>query len=736
MDKKQLIWVILIAILAAMWLPKLLGIEGKEDKPAAPKAPARRVVDEDLGPSRWSFDGTGLTREQVVSQEIPGGSMIGSLKTEDGYPFRLALDPRGAGIRGLRLAGHYDTVSHKRRKDKSDEQLAQWSYSLLNPVMTAGRPVLPFSTQKIRIEGEPDVPTFISPTTTITSADAQGGTFQGHLAWKLDPNSIVRDEGGIPYQTSFILELYPDAKAIIPQYRFTKTYKLTKGSNSLRVELKLENLTESTQKLSVVQYGPAGVPRENLRNDMRSVPVGRHIVEEKKIEADKVLDIGKIAKLARDKAEPLGTNTVADKPVVWAASVNKFFGCMMYPLPKGLDPAAVDAQTPAEDLTVPAKQREFSFDCAVVEGRLGSQLDALADRIEQIEQEHAADPAARDKAVAEAREQVVDTKTPLVVFTSEPEAVAAGQSLTLAFDVYCGVKSRDTFENIPLYKKLAYTGTIRFRECFCVINWLVLGLMWIIEAGGGLLGNYGIVIIVLVLLIRALLHPITKKSQVNMMKFQKLQPQIKEIQAKYKDDKAGQQKAMMEFMKGHGASPILGCLPMLLQMPIWIALYTGLQASASLRHEGLLPFWITDLAGTDAILTFKPVMVPLLGGMIGPVTGLNILPLLMTAFMFLQQKFTPMQSQATASEDQRKQQKMMMVMMSAMMMLFFYNAPSGLTLYVMASSAGGVLESYFIRKHIREREALDAARETRVSVPGTKVARGQRPKKPKGPFKY
>ena len=110
----------------------------------------------------------------------------------------------------------------------------------------------------------------------------------------------------------------------------------------------------------------------------------------------------------------------------------------------------------------------------------------------------------------------------------------------------------------------------------------------------------------------------------------------------------------------------------------------------------------------------------------------NLLPILLTVAMFLQTKFNPAMASQSASPDQAQQQKMMKYLMPVMMLFIFYKAPSGLNLYIMSSTMGGVLEQYFIRKHIREQEELQAASETVVKVSG-KGPRGARPKKPKGP---
>jgi YidC/Oxa1 family membrane protein insertase len=256
-------------------------------------------------------------------------------------------------------------------------------------------------------------------------------------------------------------------------------------------------------------------------------------------------------------------------------------------------------------------------------------------------------------------------------------------------------------------------------------------MLWLLNALSRVtFGNYGVAILILVVLTRLALHPLTKKSQVAMSKMQKFQPEMQKIREKYKDDKAKLNEEMMKLYKQSGSTPVLGCLPMFLQMPIWVALWTALSASVELRHAGFLPFWITDLSAPDELFLFgRVILIPLIGTSIW---AFNLLPILLAVAMGLQQKFTPT-STPSSDPQQARTQKIMMYFMTGFMLLIFYNQPSGLNLYIMASTFAGVAEQYVIRKHIRERDAAEAAGETRVSV--GKAFRDQRPKKPKGPFR-
>jgi YidC/Oxa1 family membrane protein insertase len=226
------------------------------------------------------------------------------------------------------------------------------------------------------------------------------------------------------------------------------------------------------------------------------------------------------------------------------------------------------------------------------------------------------------------------------------------------------------------------------------------------------------------------MHPVTKKSQVSMMKMQKLGPKMEEIKKKYANNKAEMNKKVMALYKTEGVSPVSSMLPMMIQMPIWIALWTAINTSIDLRGAGFLPFWITDLSAPDALIRFKEITIPLLGWHID---SFNLLPLMMGLVMYLQQKLMPHSASSSQANPQAaQQQKMMMVMMTLMFPIMLYKGPSGVNLYIMSSIGGGVIEQIVIRKHIREKEAqATTGLVSATSKTGGKVKK----KKPKPFFK-
>jgi len=176
--------------------------------------------------------------------------------------------------------------------------------------------------------------------------------------------------------------------------------------------------------------------------------------------------------------------------------------------------------------------------------------------------------------------------------------------------------------------------------------------------------NYGWAIIIITIIIKLITWPLQTKSFTSMQKMQKVQPELKALQEKYKDDKTKLQQEMMLLYRKHGVNPMGGCLPMLLQMPIFFALFAALSRSIELWGAPFL--WIKDLSLPDNVATL-PFSIPFLGD------GVNPLAIVMGVAMVGQQALMPSTGDAS--------QKRMMYLMPVVMMVFFYKAPSGLVLY-------------------------------------------------------
>jgi len=636
----------------------------------APAAPASRPASR---PASAPSDSEHLWRDDSLAE--PEKIVLGSVDPEGKYLFAVELNTRGAAVNTLKLAGYFATVQDKRRYEgnpaeyeralKEDPEL-KGHYSLLNPVRNGRELVLPYATRSVSVK----LPGWETPKTWLV----------GEKNWRLVGGEAPPASG--PRRSAALAwALYDRGR---PLLRITKTYTLREADYSFGMTVRVENLSGEPIEVALDQLGPTGVPLEDLRRDQRRAAYGKLDPDHQRVQV-RLVSPKKPGRVAAGLEEPIGSSDQTEA-TLWVGQTNKYFGSMMYLLPARPD------------------------SLAAAEARAMFYLRHLAEA-----------PGSMTHATG--------LRSPLQRLSP------AGGQVEMSFDIFAGPKKREMFSDQnakyykPLYKQLNYLATIDFGRC-CSWGPLSLGMMWLLQKLSVVMfGNYGLAIILLVLLVRIVLHPLTKKGQVTMMKMQKLAPAMQKLKEKYADDKEALNRETMKLYKQQGAMPLLGCLPMLLQMPIWVALFTSLNAAVELRHAAFLPVWITDLAAPDRLVTWsESVSLPLIGN------SLNLLPILLTVAMFFQTKLNPqMGAQATAGPDQQKQQKMMRYMMPAMMLLFFYQAPSGLTLYIMASTFAGVIEQMVIRRHIQKKEAEEAAMQTLVRVPG-KGPRGSRPKKPKGPF--
>lgn len=313
----------------------------------------------------------------------------------------------------------------------------------------------------------------------------------------------------------------------------------------------------------------------------------------------------------------------------------------------------------------------------------------------------------------------------LMTFETTTTKLAAGESHAMSMSAFFGPRWRSVLD-LPFYagatRDYDLTLVVKSGPCgFCAFDWLINGLVALLSFFHMIARDWGIAIILLVALVRTLLHPITKKSQMQLMKMGKMGPEMQKLKEKYGDDKEAFAKAQMTLMKEQGLGPLLGCLPMFLQMPIWIALWQALQSTFELRQGSFLWHWtwIEDLSKPDYLITFKAVTLPF--GIV--LDGFNLLPLLLGVVFHVQARIQNSLSVA-ATPEQEQQKKMMMWMSTFLFPLFLYNGPSGLNLYILTSTFVGMIESKIIRDHIKQKEEAEkAAAPVIVDARPTRAAR-------------
>ncbi|MBW8015361.1 MAG: membrane protein insertase YidC [Planctomycetes bacterium] len=592
--------------------------------------------------------------------------VLGSDQEGSDFKFAVELTSKGAAIKQATLSEW---------KDRNPEE--QKPLAVLSPVEHKGGDVYSLSNGKLRIDGH-QLPL-------------------SKLQWKM--GEVVKGDAGSE-SVSFEAVIYKKfetqdgSKTETNALKLVKTYSVTPGSYDVKISLVVENLDDKGVKATMELQGPTGISREGSRQDMRSVVSGflaGDTVESSKRDQRRLRAAMKAGAKAKAKEKLDLSLKKKTGRFLWSSITNKYFAVIVRP--------------------VPAKDEEFT------DVKLGK-----AQYFDPVSFEGKADG---DEDIS-------------FGMTVEPGEIAAGGSVSYDFEIFVGPKIKKLFEDNATYKKLGYIQTVSFMACFCcpdaIINPLSFGIMALMKGMHTYLHiNYGIVIIIFVLLIRFVLHPITKKSQVSMMKMQKItgDPEMVAIKKKYAGNRQELQKATMQFYRDRNVSPASGMfsmIPMMLQMPIWISLYRAIYANIELRGAGFLPVWITDLSVPDALIPFSdPIVIPLVGWHID---SFNLLPILLGVAMFLQQKLMPHQSGKNVDPQVAQQQKMMMIMMPFMMLIFLYTAPSGLNLYIMASTFGGVFEQTVIRKHLREKEE----EESQGLVAVTKKTGGKKKKKKPKPL--
>jgi len=231
-------------------------------------------------------------------------------------------------------------------------------------------------------------------------------------------------------------------------------------------------------------------------------------------------------------------------------------------------------------------------------------------------------------------------------------------------------------------------------------KWVAQALLAVLHTVYKVVPNYGVAIVVLTVLVRLCMFPISRKQAISAQKMQLVQPEMKKIQEKYKNDLEGRGRAMRELYKKHNFHPMGGCLLLFLQLPIFVGLYRGLMVDVELRQAPLIAEsirWASNLAAPDMLFdwqAFMPKYVTDGVGFFGLGPYLNILPIFtVVLFLWQQQKMMP-----PAMDEQAAMQQKMMKYMMVFMGLMFYKVASGLCLYFIVSSLWSVGERKFLPK--------------------------------------
>ncbi|MBH0236403.1 membrane protein insertase YidC [Methylobrevis albus] len=286
--------------------------------------------------------------------------------------------------------------------------------------------------------------------------------------------------------------------------------------------------------------------------------------------------------------------------------------------------------------------------------------------------------------------RVANTDTYQADYLGDSLTVAAGSSATTTTRLFAGAKEVGLLD--------AYASSYAIPQFDLLIDWgwfyfLTKPMFYLIDMLFNLVGNFGVAILLVTVLIKGIFYPLANKSYVSMSKMKKVQPQMAEIKERHKDDRVKQQQALMELYKTEKINPLAGCLPILVQIPVFFALYKVLFVTIEMRHA---PFfgWIQDLSAPDpttifnlfGLIPWDPSVVPVLG----PFLMLGIWPLIMGITMFFQMKLNPTPPDPT--------QAMIFNWMPVIFTFMLASFPAGLVIYWAWNNTLSVLQQSVIMK--------------------------------------
>lgn len=253
------------------------------------------------------------------------------------------------------------------------------------------------------------------------------------------------------------------------------------------------------------------------------------------------------------------------------------------------------------------------------------------------------------------------------------ENLKPGEVLDYKFKVYIGPKKLEEMEKeFPLLTKALYFG---------IFDFIAKPLLYILKFTNRFTHNFGWDIVLLTILIRVLFFPLNHISYKSMKKMQELQPILQKLKEKYKDDPQGLNKELMNLYKTHKINPFSGCLPILIQIPVFIAFYKVLLMAIELRHAPFM-LWIDDLSAPER-LHLGDFQIPFLG-------GIPLLTILMGVSMYVQQRLSPSPPDPTQAK--------IMLLLPILFTILFINFPSGLVLYWFVNNILSILQQILTLK--------------------------------------
>jgi YidC/Oxa1 family membrane protein insertase len=296
-----------------------------------------------------------------------------------------------------------------------------------------------------------------------------------------------------------------------------------------------------------------------------------------------------------------------------------------------------------------------------------------------------------------------------------------------AYRIFAGPKSPDLLSAYGLNQAIEYGWSI--FKFFAVLLGRILDFFYYI------IGNYGLAIMMLTVLVRSLMFPVSRRMAVNAQKMQAIQPLMNKLKESLKDEPTKMMSAQQMLFKKAGINQLAGCLPAMIQLPIVIGLYRCVSVNVALRQQPLIPGleWCSNLAGPDMLMDWQQWMPQFIAGRgpgwFGPY--LNILPLITITLFIIQQKVL----MPKATDEQTRVAQQMMMFMTIMMGVLFFRVPAGLCIYFITSSTWSLIERFLIKKYTPQAEikTLPEGTVNEILAAVANTAPGQRPTMPSVP---
>jgi YidC/Oxa1 family membrane protein insertase len=613
--------------------------------------------------------------------------------------FRLDFSPSSAGLERITFSNFWNTIAEAvaARRDPSAlppeaaRYVLQTAQPLLERYPSPNDPAIEFERS------------FSIPVLGMHSVEIDGVAV-----------SLFGTVWSSPEPGSFVTDLVDEAGEA--RFRVRREFRVDGPSYEITVRQRVENLTDRPAKVKWISYGPSDLPADKTSYiDVRRFHFGYLFPPERDparktiIATGQMWDRNAVSKRIISGDYSLWPNEQSREgqyTLSWFGATNRYFALTVHA--PWLPPNSPDTA-------------------------IGPVVESVRVRENGVAMPNASWLTFESQPNFIPVEERTPENLVLAELHSAVQEVPAGGLGAFDLGVYAGpldsklLASAEPYASLNLQQLIVYM----LSSCcsFCTFAWLANFLVvFLTFLHDSVVFDWGIAIIVLVIVVRALLHPIMKRSQIQMQRFSKsmaeLKPELDALQKRYRDEPTRMQQEQVRLYREKGINPagcMGGMLPSFLQTPIWIALYAVLFFAFELRQSpaffGLFQTFggwtfLGDLSLPDNFLPFDRTYKVLFLS----ISGINLLPLLMSVVFYAQQKYlTP--PTPNMSEEALAQQKMMKWMMVILFPLFLYSSPSGLTLYILTSTCIGIVEGKIVRRHI-EKFGLD-----KPQKPGAKPAK-------------